>query len=326
MFVWQAILDSPASYMPQMLAGTSVINSVQGRYFIPLAPLLLAACSGVLRRRFAVNAATPGFCLAVAITASLTAFFCLGRTYYSPAGTTARVSRIALGVYRSGRWILNSYTARGNQVFEPQGYQPGDIPVTGDWNGDGRASLGVYRHGLWILDSNGDQQFDRHDVSFYFGGLAGDLPVAGDWNGDGRFKAGIYREGLWLLDVNGARSERDARVFAFGGLPHDVPLAGDWNGARKSKVAIYRNGLWILDVDGRETESQARVVAFGGLPGDVPVAGDWEGNRKSHLGIFRQGSWILDLDGDCRMDPANDREYTLGSTLAGDIPVVLASH
>ena len=32
----------------------------------------------------------------------------------------------------------------------------GDIPVVGDWDGDGHPSAGIFRNGMWVLDYNGD--------------------------------------------------------------------------------------------------------------------------------------------------------------------------
>ena len=60
---------------------------------------------------------------------------------------------------------------------------PGDLPVMGDWNGDGRLKIGIYRNGAWYVDWNGNYQWDSVDaahVSFF--GLPGDRPVIGQWN------------------------------------------------------------------------------------------------------------------------------------------------
>jgi hypothetical protein len=72
--------------------------------------------------------------------------------------------------------------------------QPGDLPVVGDFNGDGIDEIGVFRNGMWIVDMNGNHEMDAHDAVFALGG-PGDLPVAGDWTGDGVDKPGVYRPG-----------------------------------------------------------------------------------------------------------------------------------
>ena len=122
-----------------------------------------------------------------------------------------------VGLFRGGFfWLLDS---NGNGQFDgtvpdrdltfPFGGVAGDIPVTGDWDGDGATEVGVFRAGFfWVLDANGNHTFDGtglgQDLAFPFGGLPGDVPLVGDWNGDGRSKVGVFRAGFfWVLDTNG---------------------------------------------------------------------------------------------------------------------------
>jgi hypothetical protein len=60
----------------------------------------------------------------------------------------------------------------------------GDRPVTGDWNGSGKAQIGLYRPatGQWFLDLNGNGKWDGCDVDGcmpFLGKHEGDLPVVG---------------------------------------------------------------------------------------------------------------------------------------------------
>jgi hypothetical protein len=62
------------------------------------------------------------------------------------------------GIYRNGEWILGSHKYQ-------LGGQPGDIPVTGDWDGSGKTRPGIYRNGTWILGS----------TQYQVGGQPGDI-------------------------------------------------------------------------------------------------------------------------------------------------------
>ena len=44
--------------------------------------------------------------------------------------------------------------------------EPGDVPVAGDWNGDGIKQIGVFHDGQWYLDIDGDGKFTEHDAAF----------------------------------------------------------------------------------------------------------------------------------------------------------------
>ena len=104
---------------------------------------------------------------------------------------------------------------------------PGDVPVMGDWNGDGRLKVGVFRKGAWLVDWNGNYRWDATDAAHVFSfGAAGDLPVIGDWNGDGRLKMGVFRKGEWFVDWNGNNrwdTTDGTHVFRFG-KPDDLPV------------------------------------------------------------------------------------------------------
>jgi hypothetical protein len=200
------------------------------------------------------------------------------------------------GVYRNGEWIL------GVSKYHFGG-QPGDIPVTGDWDGSGRTKPGIYKSsGRWLLYGT--------NTTYQFGGQPGDIPVTGDWDGSGRTKPGIYKPatGEWLLYGTN-------KTYHFGGQPGDIPVPGDWDASGKTKPGIFRPpGAWLLYGDGN-------TYQFGGIPGDIPVVGDWDGDGRSKPGIFRRGSsWLLDLDGNYKFeDLGNDVVVTLGNP--GDKPV-----
>ena len=113
-----------------------------------------------------------------------------------------------------------------------------EIPVTGDWNGNGIRSIGTFEDGVWNLDVNGDGRFDHEDITVNFG-QAGDIPVVGDFDGDGVEEIAVYRSGTWMIDTNGNRElEATDKTFQMGGA-FDRPVVGDWDGDGVDEPAIY---------------------------------------------------------------------------------------
>jgi hypothetical protein len=276
-------------------------------------------------------------------TGSSTAKAALIGASNSASQSQANVGPMRVGIFRSGFYWLEDVD--GNQQFNQPPDQAfafggiaGDIPITGDWNGDGRTKVGIYRpsNGLFILDSNGDQQFDAGDAVYNLGvgTQAGDVPVVGDWNGDGRTKVGLFRQGFfWILDTNGdgVFEQGIDTTYAFGGQAGDAPVVGDWTGTGTSKIGVVRQGFfWILDANGNGTfdgtgPGQDFAFPFGGIAGDVPVVGDWNGDGTSKVGVFRQGFfWVLDANGNHQFDgtgPGQDLAFAFGG-ISGDVPVV----
>jgi hypothetical protein len=119
--------------------------------------------------------------------------------------------------------------------------EPGDVPLSGDWNGDGVKQIGVFHDGQWYLDLDGDGKFTEKDAAFVFG-QAGDIPVVGDFNGDGVDVVGVYRNGKWIIDSNNNhRIDATDKVFELGG-PGDKPVVGDWNDDGKDDPGVYHPG------------------------------------------------------------------------------------
>jgi len=190
-----------------------------------------------------------------------------------------------IGVNRGGRnWYLDK---SGDGVFNAADDEQyafglaGDIPVTGDWNGDGKTEIGVNRGGRnWYLDTSGNGVFNAAEDKQYAFGLAGDIPVTGDWNNDGKTEIGVNRGGrTWLLDKSGdgVFNAADDKQYAFG-LAGDIPVTGDWNGDGKTEIGVNRGGrTWLLDKSGDGVFNLAddKQYAFG-LAGDIPVTGKWE--------------------------------------------------
>jgi uncharacterized membrane protein len=314
MLLW--VFETTQSYLATEIIrlGRGVSPGVQGRYFIPIAPILLMAISNTKLRLPSIPVVAA--CVAMVLIADGVSLAKIHRVYYY--GGNRELSRA--GLYKDGLWILDIDGRHQFDVADPGrrasvifGGLPGDLPVVGDWNGDGRRKVGIYRHGLWLLDWDGDGRFTSADRKFTFGGMAGDLPVVGDWTGDGRAKIGVYRGGAWVLDLNGNGIFEPGvdSVLHFGGIPNDIPVVGHWSGnGRRSQIGIYRNGVWLLDSNGNgqfdypDSAQPDALILFAGQPGDVPVVGDWTGDGKPKLGFVRDGSeWLLDLTGDHQLRP-----------------------
>ncbi|TML87963.1 MAG: hypothetical protein E6G06_17035 [Actinobacteria bacterium] len=143
-------------------------------------------------------------------------------------------------VVRSGTWQLRrSYTTAGDLCFSFG--DAGDVPLTGDWDGNRTKTPGVFRNGTWYLrnsDTTGGV-----DIVVHFGN-PDDVPVVGDWNHDGTDTPGVFRRGTWYLTNFSDRGIAED-VVPFGN-PDDVPVVGDWNHDGTDTPGVFRRGTWYL--------------------------------------------------------------------------------
>jgi hypothetical protein len=263
-----------------------------------------------------------------------------------------------LVVYRpsNGLWYsLQSSTNFTTSTAQQWGVST-DVPVPGDYDGDGATDVAVYRPstGTWLI-----VQSSTGTVAQRMWGAVGDVPVPGDYDGDGKTDIAVFRPstGTWYI----VPTSTSVPIAAVWGAPGDVPVARDYDGDRRTDIAIYRpsTGVWYIF---RSATATGITYAWGGSADDRPVPGDYDGDGRADVAVFRPstGMWYVlrsqtgtgviatwgimgdlpvpgDYDGDGRTDiaiyrPANGVWYIIKSStntaityqwgVSGDVPVI----
>ena len=138
-------------------------------------------------------------------------------------------------------WYLRQVEGPGEPDLIVRYGQPGDIPVVGDWNGNGVHTIGVVRGNRWLLRNSNRAGPADHDFTF---GEPGDVPIVGDWNGNGKTGIGMVRGDRWLLR-NPLSSGAPNSDFTFGS-GNGFPVTGDWNGNGTTGIGWFDLGTWSI--------------------------------------------------------------------------------
>jgi SpoIID/LytB domain protein len=222
----------------------------------------------------------------------------------SPVGAKSRAVRIepVTGGFRvsdaatcAGPWTVRSGTVAGTElrvrsaVIGSTSFSfgtAGDLPITGDWNGDGTDTVGVWRSGkVYLRNTKGG---GPAEVSFTYG-QAGDVPIVGDWNGDGTDTIGVRRgRNFYLRNSNTSGPGQIAVAY---GLDSDTAVVGDWDGNGTVTVGVRRGASWYLR--NANTGGPAQVAFAFGLATDAPVVGNWNGIGADGIGVRRGTTYHL---------------------------------
>ncbi len=192
------------------------------------------------------------------------------------------------GVATPGRYTDGAFWITNKSVDSPTweemitlGGQPGDIPVIGDVDGDGKDDVGIFNSGNWRWSlRSGATKTDT------FGQL-GDIPVVGNWDGKGGDNLAVYRAGLWQLRfANDKKPKYIGKKVSFTkdpnsnfgiasitlGLPTDIPVAGDWNGTGRATPGLVRGARWFF-VDNLKKPKKTTQRDFDLPSGATPLVG-----------------------------------------------------
>ena len=171
------------------------------------------------------------------------------------------------------------------------------LPITGDWNGDGKAEIGVFVNGIWYLDFNGNGDWDGTTVDSFFNNFKNDETICpieisklgpeisvGLW---AYSKTDIMNSGF-QIDANKAYNVKDSN----GNILAQVA------GTTTTKVS-YNDSQNQLTVEGPITKVVAGTnVTFDAADGDnsslvlnthrsTYVATDWRGKIDRYRGKIK---------------------------------------
>jgi len=188
---------------------------------------------------------------------------------FRPAGQHA--SNPKPGVY--GEWqILGQASPR---IFGSGVFPYNDIPVPGDYNGDGKAEIAVYRatEGRWYIDGQS---------SAIGWGQDGDVPVPADYNGDGKTDIAIVRKeaGAWQWWVY---DNPEYQGLAYGSSDSKL-IPADYNGDGKTDIAVAyaTGGAWHWYV---RNDSNYQGMPYGASD-SIPVPADYNGDGKADIAVW----------------------------------------
>ena len=185
-----------------------------------------------------------------------------------------------------------------------------DIPVVGDYNGDGEADPAIYRptNGWWAIDENSQATGQAPFVVFVPPIVAPGpnvVPAPGDYDTDGQTDPAVFS----IVTVNGVGfgvytilhnqivpGTTSAVQSIAWGLAGDTPVPGDYDGAGAAQIAGYRpsNGAWYIRSSGvgggaATPAGKQETPIFVTTPqaGDVPVPADYDGIGRVEPAIYR---------------------------------------
>ncbi|MCB0358793.1 MAG: putative Ig domain-containing protein, partial [Bdellovibrionales bacterium] len=159
-----------------------------------------------------------------------------------------------VAVFSAGLWTFYYLASNGSVTSTGATYWggSGDIPVSGDFDGDGYADVAIYRP----LGTSGGSEWYIISSSTGFArvfswGLSGDVPIPGDFNGDGVADPAVWRPATGTWYVIDGRSGGVIDVTQWG-LPGDLPRLADVDRDGRPDKIVYRPsaGVWYISLSG----------------------------------------------------------------------------
>jgi hypothetical protein len=246
-------------------------------------------------------------------------------------------------IYDSGIWHLRTTPTSGPADLSFSFGRAGsnlDLPIVGDWNGDGAETVGIARVDQsvefpftfrWFLRN--DNSVGPADVTFTFGvpaltdTLRG-LPIAGNFDpSDDAYEVGyVIDDGtgsvLWTIRRD-LTPTSEIVTFHYGRTETDNPVVGDWDGDGTDTAGVVRGRQWLLNNDplqGGTAETNFPYGATSSPIRELPVVGDWDGNGTDTPGILRNnpstqvtGGYEVWLIRNSNTTGSADRTFVYGS-------------
>ena len=194
------------------------------------------------------------------------------------------------------KWLVRNSNSGGGADAAFWYGLPGEILVTGDWDGNGTKTPGSYNPNTGVWKLRNSNTTGKGEIEFQYGGGEG-RPVVGDWDGNGTDTIGIYYPGPGNWNLRNSNSAGGANIsFQYGGGPWIDGVAGDWDGNGTDTIGVYdpQAGNWNLR-NSNSSGGADYAFQYGGGVWKDPITGDWDGNGTDTIGVHdpQAGNWNL---------------------------------
>ncbi len=172
--------------------------------------------------------------------------------------------------------LAGGQASRGNIRYG----RAGDVPLSGDMDGDGDDDIVVRRGNRFHVDVATDGGEATWSSTL---GRTTDTPLLGDVDGDGTDDIVVRRGNRWFADTD---MDGRAELSTGFGRPTDTPLLGDVDGDGDDDMLVRRGNRWYVD-DFRTGGGQAATAFSYGRSSDVPVTGSHDGDVADEPLVIR---------------------------------------
>jgi hypothetical protein len=178
----------------------------------------------------------------------------------------------------TGYWVVMG--PHGSTQISQGWGTSGDVPVPGDFDGDGKTDFSIFRpsaNSWWILRSSDGT------YTVYNFGAAGDIPAPADYDGDGKTDIALFTPstGVWYIFQSASSGMITPSIGTV--VSGDKPAPADFDGDGRADIGVWRDSTYTfysMNISSGQTQS-----TYLGILG-VPVPGDYDGDGKADASVW----------------------------------------